>query len=89
MGERQLAVEQQARAYIEGLLATANVIFTVQEYETYIPKYNAWSLLADGEKRFAYELEQRDKDLEAERERKKYTDAMIAEHKKATAEFQK
>lgn len=49
MGERQFAVEQQARAYIEGFLATANVIFTVQEYETYLPKYNAWSLLADGE----------------------------------------
>jgi hypothetical protein len=49
MGERQFAAEHQARAYVEDILTTANIVFAVQEYETYIPKYHSWSLQADGE----------------------------------------
>lgn len=48
MGERQFDAEKQARLYIENLLTAAKISYKVQEFETYIPKYLACSLLVDG-----------------------------------------
>jgi len=50
IGERQLDGEKKARQVIESFLKTHHVPYSVEEYDTYIPKYLDWGLTVDGKK---------------------------------------
>ncbi len=48
LGERQLEAERKARKIIEAFLKKQNIPYSVEEYQTYIPKYQSWDLVVDG-----------------------------------------
>jgi hypothetical protein len=50
IGERQLAGEKKARQVIESFLKAHHIPYAVEEYDTYIPKYQEWGLTVDGKK---------------------------------------
>jgi hypothetical protein len=50
MGNRQLEKETQAFLYIKDILDKNNISYTLQKYNTFVPKFLKYELLADGKK---------------------------------------